>query len=78
VGGVHEVRFRQGDAVACVTYSLVFNAGPYITAQTLVLDDAHVVEAFVAADWKASIRPGDRASPAVLEPLAHARAVSAG
>ena len=41
-----EVSFRQGDAVAFVTYSSVFNANtnPYITAQTLVLDDAHAAE----------------------------------
>jgi hypothetical protein len=72
-----EVRFRQGDAVACVTYSSVFNANPYITAQTLVLDDAHAAEGFVAANWSIRIRHGDRAFPAVLDVLARAGAVSA-
>ncbi len=72
-----EVRFRQGDAVACVTYSSVFNANPYITAQTLVLDDAHAAEGFVAANWSIRIRRGDRAFPAVLDVLARAGAVSA-
>lgn len=62
-----EVRFRQGDAVACVTYSSVFNANPYITAQTLVLDDAHAAKGFVAANWSIRIRRGDRAFPAVLD-----------
>jgi hypothetical protein len=72
-----EVSFRQGDAVACVTYSSVFNANPHINAQTLVLDDAHAAEGFVAANWSVRIGRADRAFPAVLDVLAHARAVSA-
>jgi hypothetical protein len=72
-----EVSFRQGDAVAFVTYSAVFNANPHITAQTLVLDDAHAAEGFVAANWSIRIRREDRAYPAVLDVLAHAGAVSA-
>jgi hypothetical protein len=72
-----EVSFRQGVAVAFVTYSSVFNANPYITAQTLVLDDAHAAEGFVAGNWSIRIRRGDRAFPAVLDVLAHAGAVPA-
>jgi hypothetical protein len=72
-----EVRFRQGDAVAFVTYSAVFNASPYITAQTLVLDDAHAAEGPVAANWSIRIRRGDRAFPVVLDILAGAGAVPA-
>jgi hypothetical protein len=73
---VDESRFRQGGAVACVTYSSVFNTNPSITAQTLVLDDAHAAEGFVASNWSIRIRRGDRAFPTVLEVLAHAGAVS--
>jgi hypothetical protein len=72
-----EVGFRQGDAVAFVTYSAVFNASPYITAQTLVLDDAHAAEGYVASNWSIRIRRGDRAFPVVLDVLAHAGAVPA-
>ena len=72
-----EVSFRQGDAVAFVTYSAVFNAHPYITAQTLVLDDAHAAEGYVASNWTISIRRGDRAFPIVLDILANAGAVPA-
>lgn len=67
-----EISFRQGDAVAFVTYSSVFNANPYITAQTLVLDDAHAAEGFVGSNWSIRIRRNDRAFPAVLDVLAHA------
>ena len=72
-----EVSFRQGDAVAFVTYSAVFNARPHITAQTLVLDDAHAAEGYVAANWSISIRRGDRAFPVILDILANAGAVPA-
>jgi hypothetical protein len=72
-----EISFRQGEAVAFVTYSSVFNANPYITAKTLVLDDAHAAEGFVASNWSIRIRRSDRAFPAVLDVLAHGGAVSA-
>jgi hypothetical protein len=72
-----EISFRQGDAVAFATYSAVFNANPYVTAQTLVLDDAHAAEGYVASNWSIRIRRGDRAFPVVLDVLASARAVPA-
>jgi Helicase C-terminal domain len=72
-----EITFRQGDAVAFVTYSAVFNANPYITAKTIVLDDAHAAEGYVAANWSIRIRRGDRAFPVVLDVLADAGAVPA-
>jgi hypothetical protein len=53
----------------------VFNANPYVPAQTLMLDDAHTAEGFVA-NRSVRIRRGDRAFPAVLEVLAHVGAVS--
>ena len=45
-GGLRGWMLRAGKAVAFVTYSSVFNANPYITAHTLVLDDAHAAEGF--------------------------------
>jgi len=71
-----EISFNQGDAVAFVTYSSVFNANPYISAQTLVLDDAHAAEGFVASNWSIRIRREDRGFPAALDVLARAGAVS--
>jgi hypothetical protein len=74
--GSDESGFRQGAAVACVTYSSVFNANPHIKAR--VLDDAHAAEGFVAGNWSIRIRRGDRAFPAVLEVPEHVGSVSAG
>lgn len=70
-----QISFSQGAAVAFVTYSSVFNANPYIRGQTLVLDDAHAAEGFVASNWSIRIRREDRAFAAVLDVLAHAGAV---
>jgi hypothetical protein len=71
-----EVSFRQGDSVAFVTYSAVFNEHPHITAQTLVLDDTHAAKRYVAANWSVRIRRGDRAFPVVLDVLAQSRPMS--
>lgn len=72
-----EVSFRQGDAIAFVTYSSVFNANPHINAQTLVLDDSHAAEGFVASNWSIRIGRSDRAFPVVLDVLAKAGAIPA-
>jgi hypothetical protein len=72
-----EISFRQGSAIAFATYSAVFNASPYVTAQNLVLDDAHAAEGYVAGNWSIRIRRSDRAFPVVLDVLAHAGAVPA-
>jgi hypothetical protein len=71
-----QVSFSRGDAVAFVTYSAVFNSNPHVSAQTLILDDAHAAEAFVSANWSVSIRRTDRAFPVVLDILARAGALS--
>jgi hypothetical protein len=72
-----EATFNQGDAVAFITYSAIFNVNPHIDAQTLVLDDAHAAEGPVASNWSVRVRRTDPAFPAVLEALARAGAVSA-
>jgi hypothetical protein len=71
-----EVGFNRGDAVAFVTYSSVFNSNPYISAQTLVLDDAHAAEGFVSGNWSVRVRRADRAFPVVLDILARAGALA--
>jgi hypothetical protein len=72
-----QVRFTQGEAVAFVTYSTVFNRKPHISPQVLVLDDAHAAEGFVASNWSVSTRRGEQAYAAVLDVLAAAGALSA-
>lgn len=45
-------RYAMGDAVAITTYSTVFNLRPHLDdAQTLVFDDAHAGEGYVADAW---------------------------
>jgi hypothetical protein len=73
---VGEVTFNRGDAVAFVTYSGVFNSRPYISAETLILDDAHAAEGFVSSNWSVRIRCEDLAFSMVLSILARAGALS--
>ena len=67
-----EVSFRQGDAVAFATYSAVFNSNPHVNARTLVLDDAHAAEGYVAGNWSVRVQRSDRAYPVILDVLASA------
>jgi hypothetical protein len=44
--------YARGDAVAITTYSSIFNLRSYLgDAQTLVFDDAHAAEGYVAEAW---------------------------
>jgi len=66
------MRFVRAERVAITTYAAVFNSNPHITdAQTLVLDDAHAAEGFVAGAWSVEIdRDGGPAYDEVLSALA--------
>ncbi len=45
-------RYRQAKAIAISTYSGVFNSNPAISdPQTIICDDAHAAEGFVASMW---------------------------
>jgi hypothetical protein len=49
-------RYTRGDAIAVTTYSAIFNLNSYLAdAQTLVFDDAHAAEGFVAEAWALSV-----------------------
>lgn len=49
-------RYTRGDATAVTTYSAIFNVNSCLAdAQTLVFDDAHAVERFVAEAWAMSV-----------------------
>ncbi len=49
-------RYTRGDAVAVTTYSAIFNLNSYLDdAETLVFDDAHAAEGFVAEAWALSV-----------------------
>lgn len=53
-------RWNNGDAIAVSTYAALFNYNPRFTApQTLVLDDAHAAENYVADHWTVSIDRSD-------------------
>lgn|GEM_PF-160667 len=55
-------RYSMGAAVAICTYSTIFNLRPHLDdAQTLVFDDAHAAEGYVADAWALSV---DRAADA--------------
>lgn len=72
-GEADRMRFVRGERVAITTYSAVFNSNPQIAdAQTLVLDDAHAAEGFVAGAWTVQIdRDGGPAYEEVLSALAN-------
>jgi hypothetical protein len=49
-------RYTRGDAIAVTTYSAIFNLNSHLDdAQTLVFDDAHAAEGFVAEAWALSV-----------------------
>ena len=49
-------RYTRGDAIAITTYSAIFNFNSHLgDAQTLVFDDAHAAEGFVAEAWAMSV-----------------------
>lgn len=49
-------RYAMGNAVAITTYSTIFNLRPHLNdAQTLVFDDAHAAEGYVADAWALSV-----------------------
>lgn len=53
-GGLPE--WQRGDAIAISTYSALFNYNPRFTApQTLILDDAHAADGYVADHWTVTI-----------------------
>lgn len=52
-------RYTRGDAIALTTYSAIFNTNSHLAdAQTLVFDDAHAAEGFVAEAWALSVDRG--------------------
>lgn len=52
-------RYTRGDALAVTTYSAIFNFNSHLAdAQTLVFDDAHAAEGFVAEAWALSVDRG--------------------
>jgi hypothetical protein len=49
-------RYTGADAIAITTYSAIFNINSHLAdAQTLVFDDAHAAEGFVAEAWALSV-----------------------
>ena len=49
-------QYTRGDAIAITTYSAIFNLNSHLDdAQTLVFDDAHAAEGFVAEAWALSV-----------------------
>ncbi|HEY9421231.1 MAG TPA: DEAD/DEAH box helicase, partial [Thermoanaerobaculia bacterium] len=49
-------QFQAAQAIAVTTYSSIFNSNPRIRdAQTLILDDAHASESYIASMWSVEI-----------------------
>ena len=54
--------FQSSKAIAVTTYSGVFNSNPRISdAQTLILDDAHASENYIASMWSVEINRAENA-----------------
>jgi len=54
--------FQSSRALAITTYSAIFNSNPRICdAQSLILDDAHASESYIASMWSVEITRGDHA-----------------
>ncbi|MGV8979209.1 MAG: DEAD/DEAH box helicase [Cellulomonas sp.] len=51
-----KVAYERGSAVAITTYSTIFNGAPQLEpAQTLLFDDAHAGEQYVASSWSIDV-----------------------
>lgn len=73
-----KIRYESGRAVAVVTYSTVFNARPALeAAQTLLFDDAHAAEQYVAGAWSIDV-PRHSEPGLYARLLAHLRPVLSG
>ncbi len=66
----HETRGLTGNATIVSTYSHIFNTNPRLAPPTLVLDDAHAAEGFVAQNWTVSIDRTHAAYDPLLETVA--------
>ncbi|OLL70450.1 hypothetical protein Ae168Ps1_6197c [Pseudonocardia sp. Ae168_Ps1] len=56
-----KVRYESGAAVAITTYSTLFNARPALEPPgSVVFDDAHAAESFVAGAWSVAIGRAER------------------
>ncbi|MEU6248385.1 DEAD/DEAH box helicase [Glycomyces sp. NPDC047010] len=63
-------RYTRGDAIAISTYSAIFNLNPHLNdAQTLIFDDAHAAEGFVAEAWALSVSRNDGAYEQLFDVL---------
>ncbi|WP_081280501.1 DEAD/DEAH box helicase [Stenotrophomonas maltophilia] len=52
-----KTNYRTGDRLAITTYSSLFNTNPFFKdADTIIIDDAHASENYVASMWSLSIR----------------------
>lgn len=61
-------RYESGNSIAVTTYSTIFNSNPALSPPaTLVFDDAHNAEQFVASAWSMEIRRLDE--PEVYQQL---------
>jgi DEAD/DEAH box helicase len=50
-------RYTRSDAIAITTYRTIFNINSHLgDAQTLVFDDAHAAESYVAETWALSVK----------------------
>lgn len=66
-------RYTRGDAIAISTYSAIFNLNSHLSdAQTLVFDDAHAAEGFVAEAWALSVGSDEDAYEQLFDALGDA------
>jgi hypothetical protein len=55
-GQTSKADYRTGSKIAITTYSSVFNTNPYFSdADTIIVDDAHVAENYIASLWSLKI-----------------------
>ncbi len=55
---VEVAQYRTGKQVAITTYSSLFNTNPFFDdADTIILDDAHAAENYIASMWSLEIDP---------------------
>lgn len=62
--------YEAGEAIAVTTYSSIFNSYPKISdARTIIFDDAHAAENYVAGAWSVSIDRGEELYDSIVEVL---------
>jgi hypothetical protein len=67
------VRYNSSQSIAVTSYSALFNSNPFFTdAHTIILDDSHAAEQYVASNWTIELCKREKDNQVLFNALASA------